>query len=68
MVPLAEDTLREIDGEIRQIIEEAYAEAEEIIERHASDVEAIAHALLETETLTGDQVASVIRQNSLTLA
>ncbi len=68
MVPLGEETLREIDTEVRRLIEEAYAEAEEVIARHSDDIEAIARALLEQETLKGEQVATLIRKPSPVLA
>ncbi|MFN0059715.1 MAG: ATP-dependent zinc metalloprotease FtsH [Planctomycetota bacterium] len=58
--PLGAETRREIDREIRRLVEEAYAEAETVIEQHAEDVEIIARALLEDETLSGEEVAALI--------
>jgi cell division protease FtsH len=59
---LGEETRREIDGEIRRILGEAYAKAEGLIEAHRGDVESIARALLERETLDGDEVGRLLAQ------
>jgi cell division protease FtsH len=43
-----------VDSEVRRIVEECYAEALRLLGDHREQLEALAHALLEHETL--DQV------------
>ena len=58
--PLGEETRRDIDMEIRRILGEAYQQAEDRILEHRDDVEAIALALLERETLDGAEVTELL--------
>ena len=58
--PLGEETRRDIDMEIRRILGDAHQLAEEKIMAHREDVEAIAQALLERETLDGDEVEELL--------
>lgn len=58
--PLGEETRREIDTEIRRLIEQAYSEAEDLLEKHATDVQRIAEELLARETLSGSEVEQLI--------
>ena len=58
--PLGEETRRDIDMEIRRILGEAHQLAEEKILEHRDDLEAIAQALLERETLDGDEVGELL--------
>ena len=44
----------EIDAEMKRIIEDAYHEAEEIVQEHRTDLDAIVEALLEKETLEAE--------------
>ena len=46
----------EIDKEVRNIVETAHANAVRIITEHKEDVELIAEALLEHETLNGEEI------------
>jgi len=55
----SEATAVEIDIEIRNLIKAGYEHAKEIITANYSKVEAIALALLEYETLDGDQVKEI---------
>jgi len=57
----SDETAAKIDQEVRRLVDEAYADAEEIIEQHWQQVEAIAQALLEYETLTADDVETLMR-------
>jgi cell division protease FtsH len=45
----------EIDDEVRNLIEAAYATAENILKENADKLNTIANALLEAETLDGEQ-------------
>ncbi|MBE9552926.1 MAG: cell division protein FtsH, partial [Proteobacteria bacterium] len=56
----SEDTAREIDCAVRDILDAAYAKAVEILTRRRADLEKGAAALLEKETLTEDELAAVV--------
>lgn len=47
----SERVAAEIDAEMKSIIEQAYRKAEEIVKDHRKELEAVANALLEKETL-----------------
>jgi cell division protease FtsH len=51
----SEEMASEIDEEIRNIIEEAYVSAEQILTEHSEELHIIAKALLEAESLDGEQ-------------
>ncbi|MBL9119929.1 MAG: ATP-dependent zinc metalloprotease FtsH [Phycisphaerae bacterium] len=55
------ETARVIDEEIRRIIDEAYTDAEGMIDAHWEKVVAIAEALLKYETLQRDDVDKLMR-------
>ncbi len=58
---VSEATSREIDDEVRRIIDHAYAEAKRILTERREDLEALAKGLLEYETLSGDEIQMVLR-------
>jgi cell division protease FtsH len=58
---VSEVTAREIDSEIKSIIDAAYSKARTILSDHITALHAIARALLEFETLTGDEIRGVLR-------
>ncbi len=62
----SEQTARNIDDEVKRIIDEAYRTAKEIIDTHRDKLEMIAKALLEYETLDGLQVADIVRTGTFT--
>ena len=51
----------EIDQEVRKIIDECYAQCKEIIVAQKDKLEVIAKALLEYETLNGEQIESLYK-------
>ena len=51
----SEETASEIDEEVKAIIVNAYARAEEILMKHKKQLDSVAKALLELETLDGNQ-------------
>ena len=51
----SEGVATEIDNEVRNIIEEAYSETVRILEENMDKLERVAQALLEVETLDGEQ-------------
>ncbi len=56
----SEDTSRVIDDEVERILREQEARAFEVLTRHRSGLDAIARALLEQETIDGDQVGRLV--------
>jgi cell division protease FtsH len=57
---VSEATAREIDNEIKTIIDHAYSEAKRILTERLADLHALARGLLEYETLSGDEIRMVI--------
>jgi cell division protease FtsH len=57
---VSEATAREIDQEIKSIIDHAYSEARRILTERLADLHALAKGLLEYETLSGDEIRMVI--------
>jgi cell division protease FtsH len=62
---VSEATARLIDSEIRRIVDEGYAGAQQIISTNLDRLHDLANALLEHETLTGDEVGAVLRGEPL---
>lgn len=62
----SERIAQEIDGEVKRIIDEAYARAKNLIETHRDKLELIAQKLLEYETLDGSQVEEIVRTGAFT--
>jgi cell division protease FtsH len=62
----SEATAREIDEEVRRIIEERHRIARDLIDTHRDKLEMIAKALLEFETLDGWQVVEIVRHGKFT--
>jgi cell division protease FtsH len=57
---MSSETQQIIDDEVRRLIDEAYSTATSIITRKKKAWTAIAEALLEYETLTGDEIKQII--------
>ncbi|MBP3890634.1 MAG: ATP-dependent zinc metalloprotease FtsH [Solobacterium sp.] len=55
----------EIDQEVRKIVNECHAKAREILETHRVELERIATALMEYETLTAEQIERVVKGESI---
>src|SRR5215469_18532968 len=62
----SEDTAREIDAEIKRIIDEQYKVAYDLIHGNRDKLELIAKSLLEYETLEGSQVEEIVRTGKFT--
>jgi len=62
---MSEETARLIDEEIRRIIEQAETRAMEVLKDNLDTLHEVATALLEYETLSGDEVRSVIKGDGL---
>ncbi|MCZ6852082.1 MAG: ATP-dependent zinc metalloprotease FtsH [Planctomycetota bacterium] len=61
----SDETARIIDEEVKRLIDEAYADAEHIIEANWDQATAIAEALLKYETLQGEEVMRLVRGDRL---
>jgi cell division protease FtsH len=57
----SEATVQKIDGEIKRLVEEGYAQATKILTEKRADLEALAKGLLEYETLTGDEIIDLLK-------
>ena len=57
---VSEATMQQVDGEIRRIIDERYGLARKLLEDNRDKVEAMAHALLEWETIDADQINDIM--------
>jgi len=58
---VSEATAREIDSEIKAVIDNAYAQARKILTDNIEELHRVARGLLEYETLSGDEIRTVIR-------
>jgi len=58
---MSEETARLIDQEIRRIVTEGEKKAWEILSSHRKELEAITQALMEFETITGEECLAVMR-------
>ncbi|MCW5758056.1 MAG: ATP-dependent zinc metalloprotease FtsH [Phycisphaeraceae bacterium] len=61
----SDHTAELIDQEVRRIVDQAYAQARELLDQHWPKVEAVAEALLKHETLTAEEVHLLIGGGSL---
>ena len=55
----------EIDKAVREIIETAHRQAIDILNAHRKDVELIAKTLLEKETITAEEIVSLVKTGAL---
>ncbi len=55
----------EIDQEVRKIVNECHEKAKEVIGAHKDELELIAKALMEYETLTSSQIERVVKGESI---
>jgi cell division protease FtsH len=62
---VSEQTARDIDGEVRRIIDEAYSRAKEILTTNKDKLIALAEALLEYETLDAAEITEIIDTGKL---
>ena len=61
----SEATAQEIDREVKQLCDGAYAKAKDILSTNRDKLVAIAKALLEYETLSGDHVKELIETGQM---
>ena len=57
---ISEETMQKVDAEVRRIIDEQYALARKLIEDNQDKMHAMAKALLEWETIDGEQLDDIM--------
>ena len=57
--PFSEETARVIDEEVLRILDESHEEARRLLTKHRKELEALARALLERETLDEEEILEV---------
>jgi cell division protease FtsH len=63
--PYSDDTAKEIDREVEQLIKEASVRAEAVLTHNRSSLDKLAAALLEEETLDEDEVVKILKGATL---
>ncbi len=63
--PYSDDTAREIDKEVSELITEAARRAEAVITHNRDSLDKLAKALLEQETIEEDEVAKILKDTVL---
>ncbi len=63
---MSEDTARLIDGEVRRIVNDGYQKAREVIYANRDKLEAITRALMEWETISGEETKLVMDGGKIT--
>ena len=58
---MSEETARLVDAEIKRLVTEAHEEALKILKAKKKDWETLAKAMIEYETLTGDEINAVLK-------
>ena len=62
---ISEQTANLIDAEIKRLITNAYEEAKKILTENRQELETLAQALMEYETLTGAEIQDILAGNKL---
>ena len=57
---MSEDTARLVDAEIKRLVTEGHAQATKILKEKTQDWETLAQALMEYETLTGEEINDLL--------
>ncbi len=58
--PYSENTAQQIDEEVRDLVQKAYVRTIELVQKHRSQIEALANKLIESETINHDQIVAVL--------
>jgi cell division protease FtsH len=58
---ISEETARKIDSEVKKLVQGGYDEAKRILTDRIADLHTMAKALLEYETLTGDEIINALK-------
>lgn len=62
---LSSETKQEIEAEVRRLVEEARARAENILTEKRNELETLTKALIEYETLTREEMEKILRGEKL---
>lgn len=57
---MSEETARLVDSEIKRLVTDAHTEAAKILKENDKELETLAQALMEYETLTGEEIKEVL--------
>jgi cell division protease FtsH len=60
---VSEDTAKKIDSEVKKIVQSGYDRAKKILTDKVDDLHKVAKALLEYETLSGEEIKKIIFEN-----
>ena len=63
--PLADATVLEVDKEVKRLVEEGYERARKILTEYHNELELLGNALIEYETLNGDEIKAVLAGESI---
>ena len=63
---VSDATARIIDEEVRRLVDEGKALAEKILTEHRKGLDTVANALLEFESLSGDEIEALLRGETIT--
>jgi len=61
----SEETARLIDSEVRKLMQNAYSKAEELLQGYEEVMHSLANALLERETVTGEELSKLMNGEEL---
>ena len=61
----SEDTAQKIDNEVKRLIDTAYNKARELLLSHREELDLIASALLEFETLDGNHIKDILKDGEM---
>ncbi|MBO9671747.1 MAG: cell division protein FtsH, partial [Sphingobium sp.] len=64
-VHMSDETAQKIDKEIRRVVDTGYARAHQLLKDHNDELHLLANALLEFETLSGDEIKTLIEKGKL---
>jgi len=62
---VSEATAQKIDAEVRRLVSQGYEDARKILTEKRDQLEAVAQALLEFETLSGDEIKGLMAGNAI---
>ena len=62
---MSDETAKLIDSEIRKLVDDAHARATTVLQDNADKLRLLAEALLEYETLTGEEIKKLIEEGKL---
>ncbi len=65
-VHMSNETAKAIDQEIRKMVETGYGRAKSVLTDHERELHMLANALLEYETLSGDEIKALLEKGEIT--